>query len=43
MKKIVALLILITCLGIVKAQQNLVPNSSFEDTITCHSYDYRYK
>jgi len=26
-------------LGITKAQINLVPNASFEDTITCHSYD----
>jgi hypothetical protein len=40
MKTLLAFVILTLNLGITKAQLNLVPNASFEDTITCHSYDY---
>jgi hypothetical protein len=36
MKTIVALIILITNVVIAKAQINLVPNASFEDTMTCN-------
>jgi hypothetical protein len=40
MKTLLALVILILNLGITKAQINLVPNPSFEDTITCNGSTY---